>query len=293
MGMGLKMTKSAYLFLVPAVGLYLLFYIYPFFETAVYSSTKWDGITKVNFIGLNNFVNLLSDKYFREAVGRIFIWAFLSITFKVGSALIIAFVLRRSFKGIRFFRTVIFFPYIISASAMCLMFTIIYDKEIGFINQFLRLIGLGGVTRYWLSDANTAFYAVIAVPIYQAIGYFFIIFLAAMQDVPQELYDAVKIDGTGAIGEFFYVTIPYIWGTITVSVILAINGAFNDFNYVFILTGGGPGHASEVPATYMYKEIFVNYKFGYGSAVALVIFIITVTVTMTVRKTLSTGFRTE
>ena len=293
MGIGLKMSKSAYLFLIPAVGLYLLFYIYPFFETAVYSFTKWDGITKVTFIGLTNFKNLFTDRNFTNSVSRIFIWALLSIVFKVGSALVIAFVLRKSFRGIGFFRTVIFFPYIISVSAMCLMFMIIYDKEIGMINHLLRFIGLGSIARFWLSDANTAFYAVIAVPIYQAIGYFFIIFLAAMQDVPQELYDAAKIDGTSAIGEFFYITIPYIWGTVTVSVVLAINGAFNDFNYVFILTGGGPSHSSEVPATYMYTELFVNYKFGYGSAVALVIFLITVTVTMTVRKTLSTGFRTE
>ncbi|MCL2319184.1 MAG: sugar ABC transporter permease [Treponema sp.] len=290
---GLKMSKSAYLFLIPAVALYLLFYIYPFIETAVYSFTKWDGITRAAFIGFTNFKNLFTEKNFTDSVSRIFIWAVLSITFKVGSALIIAFVLRRSFRGIRFFRTVIFFPYIISVSAMCLMFTIIYDKEIGLINHFLKFIGLGAVTRYWLSDPNTAFYAVIAVPIYQAIGYFFVIFLAAMQDVPQELYDAARIDGTNTIGEFFFVTVPYIWGTITVSVILAINGAFNDFNYVFIMTGGGPGHASEVPATYMYKEIFVNYKFGYGSAVALVIFILTITVTMTVRKSLAAAFKTE
>jgi raffinose/stachyose/melibiose transport system permease protein len=293
MGNGLKITKSAYLFLVPAVGLYLLFYIYPFIETAIYSFAEWDGITKVTFTGFENFKNLFSDKNFRDSIVRIFIWALLSIIFKVGSALVIAFALRHTFRGIRFFRTVIFFPYIISASAMCLMFMIIYDKEIGIINQFLKIIGLGGLARYWLSDANTAFYAVIAVPIYQAIGYFFVIFLAAMQDVPKELYDAAKIDGTNAVGEFFFVTVPYIWGTITVSVILAINGAFNDFNYVFILTGGGPGHSSEVPATYMYTEIFVNYRFGYGSAVALVIFVLTVTVTMTVRKSLSAGFKTE
>jgi raffinose/stachyose/melibiose transport system permease protein len=287
------MSKIAYLFLIPAVGLYLLFYIYPFIETAIYSLTKWNGISKAVFLGFQNFVTLISDKNFREAVGRIFIWALLSIIFKVGSALVIAFVLRKSFRGMRFFRTVIFFPYIISASAMCLMFTIIYDKEIGIFNLFLKLIGLGNFSKYWLSDPKTAFYAVIAVPIYQAIGYFFVILLAAMQDVPSELYDAAKIDGTGVIGEFLFVTVPYIWGTITVSIILAINGAFNDFNYVFILTGGGPGHASEVPATYMYKEIFVNYKFGYGSAVALVIFILTITVTMTIRKMLSPAFRTE
>jgi raffinose/stachyose/melibiose transport system permease protein len=101
------------------------------------------------------------------------------------------------------------------------------------------------------------------------------------------------MDGANGLSEFLHITVPAIWGTLTVSVILAINGAFNDFTYVFILTGGGPGRASEVPATFMYKEIFVNYKFGYGSAVAVVIFILTLTVTMLVRKGLTSRFRVE
>ncbi len=287
------MSRAVYLFLLPALALYLTFFVFPFAETAIYSLTKWDGVSVPVFVGINNFVTLLSDEVFLAAVSRIFIWAALSITFKVGSALIIAYILRRPMKGIRFFRTVVFFPYIISASAMCLIFVVAYDKEIGPINMLLRAVGLGQLSRYWLADADTAFYAVIAVPIYQAIGYFFVILLAAMQDVPQELYDAGKIDGAGGVGEFLHITIPYIWGTLTVCVILAINGAFNDFTYVFILTGGGPGHASEVPATYMYKEIFVNYKFGYGSSVAMGIFALTLAVTMLVRKGLATRFRTE
>jgi raffinose/stachyose/melibiose transport system permease protein len=287
------MSKAVYLFLVPALALYLTFFVYPFAETAIYSLTKWDGVSPALFVGVSNFLALLSDEVFREAVTRIFIWAALSITFKVGSALVIAYVLRKPIKGVRFFRTVVFFPYIISASAMCLVFVVAYDKEIGPINMLLRAVGLGQLARYWLADADTAFYAVIAVPIYQAVGYFFVILLAAMQDVPQELYDAGKIDGAGGVGEFLHITIPYIWGTLTVCIILAINGAFNDFTYVFILTGGGPGHASEVPATYMYKEIFVNYKFGYGSSVAMGIFVLTLGVTMLVRKGLTTRFRTE
>jgi raffinose/stachyose/melibiose transport system permease protein len=289
----LKMTKGVYLFLLPALALYLTFFVYPFVETAAYSLTKWDGITAPAFVGLKNFIELVSDDVFQAAVVRIFIWAALSITFKVGSALVIAYLLRKPMKGIRFFRTVVFFPYIISASAMCLIFTIAYDKGIGLSNILLKAIGLGSLARYWLADPATAFYAVIAVPIYQAIGYFFVILLAAMQDVPQELYDAGRMDGANSAAEFRYVTVPYIWGTLTVCVILAINGAFNDFTYVFILTGGGPGHASEVPATFMYKELFVNYKFGYGSSVAVGIFLLTLAVTMLVRKGLASRFRPD
>ena len=161
----LKFSKSVALFVAPAFILYTVFFLYPFAETAVYSLANWDGFTGAQWTGLTNFKNLLMDGVYLEAVKRIFIWAILSIIFKVGMALVISFVLSKAMRGITFFRAVVFVPYIISASAMCLMFTIMYDKEIGLINVFLRLVGLGSITNYWLSDPATAFYAVIAIQI--------------------------------------------------------------------------------------------------------------------------------
>lgn len=208
-------------------------------------------------------------------------------------ALIIAYVLRKSMRGISFLRMVVFLPYVISSSAMCLMFSIMYDKEIGLINVLLKAVGLGDVTRYWLADESTVFYAVILIPIYQAIGYFFVILFAAMKDVPDELYEAGKLDGTNPFTEFTRITIPYIWPTLVVCIILAINGAFQNFDYIFIMTGGGPGHASEVPATYMYKSIFVNGQYGYGSAAALILFVITMVVTSLTRKGLNSMYKVD
>lgn len=186
-----------------------------------------------------------------------------------------------------------FLPYVISSSAMCLMFTIMYDKEIGLLNMVLRAIGLDSLTRYWLVDEKTVFYAVILIPIYQAIGYFFVILFAAMKDVPDDLYEAGRLDGTTPLTEFTRITIPYIWPTLVVCIVLAINGAFQNFDYIFIMTGGGPGHASEVPATYMYKSIFITGLYGYGSAAALILFVITIIVTTCVRKGLNRVYRTE
>ena len=240
-----------------------------------------------------NFQKILGDEVYRTAVIRIFIWAILSIIMKVGTALVIAYVLRKGGKGASFFRTVVFLPYVISSSAMCLMFSVMYDKEIGLINILLRGIGLDSVTRYWLVDEKTVFYAVIFIPIYQAIGYFFVILFAAMKDVPEDLYEAGRLDGTTPLTEFTKITIPYIWPTLVVCIVLAINGAFQNFDYIFIMTGGGPGHASEVPATYMYKSIFVNGQYGYGSAAALILFVITLVVTSLSRKSLNSMYKVE
>jgi len=288
----LQFKKKVLLFVVPAVVLYLMFSIYPFLQTLYYSFTNWDGFTTPVVIGFENFRKILNDEVYRTAVIRIFIWAILSITFKVGIALVIAYILRKGSKGVSFFRTVVFLPYVISSSAMCLMFTIMYDKEIGLLNMVLRAIGLDSLTRYWLVDEKTVFYAVILIPIYQAIGYFFVILFAAMKDVPDDLYEAGRLDGTTPLTEFTRITIPYIWPTLVVCIVLAINGAFQN-DYIFIMTGGGPGHASEVPATYMYKSIFITGLYGYGSAAALILFVITIIVTTCVRKGLNRVYRTE
>ena len=289
----LKFNKNIIFFLIPALALYLIFFIFPFIQTAFFSFTDWDGFSDARWVGLDNFKAIMTDSVFRESVIRIFVWAALSILIKVGMALVIAFVLQREIRGVSFFRTVVFLPYVISSSAMCLMFTIMYDKDIGLINMVLRGIGLGNFTRYWLSDPSTAFYAVIFIPIYQAIGYFFVILFAAMKDVPSDLYEAGRIDGTTPFSEFFLITVPSIWPTLVVCIILAINGAFQNFDYIFIMTYGGPGHASEVPATYMYKSIFVNGQYGYGGAAALILFAITMVITNIVRKSLNSRFRVD
>lgn len=289
----LRFRKSVSLFLIPAIALYGLFFVYPFLKTVVYSFTNWDGFVTSDFIGIDNYRTILTDTVFRQSLIRVFIWVLASIVFKVGGALMIAFILRKSMRGVRFFRTVVFIPYIMSNTAMCLVFSIMYDKEIGFINILMRGIGLDSITRYWLADPKTAFGAVIAIPIYQAIGYFFVILFAAMKDVPEDLYEAGYLDGTNAITEFFHITLPSVWKTLAVCITLAINGAFQDFDYVFILTYGGPNHASEVPATYMYKALFTRSEYGYGGAVAIVIFACVLLLTVFVRKVVEPRFSTN
>jgi len=290
---GLKYRHSVALFLLPAIIMYLTFFIYPFLWSFYTSFTDWNGFTSPNWTGLDNYIALANSRVFRESMVRIIIWVICSITFKVGSALVIAYVLRKKMWGVKFFRTIVFIPFVMSSASMSLMFAIMYDRNIGFFNVLLRAIGLDNLTRFWLANMDTAFYAVIAIPIYQAIGYFFIILFGAMQDVPEDLYEAGRLDGTNGLTEFLFITLPGVWKTLSVCIIMAINGAFQNFDYIFILTYGGPNNSSEVPATYMYKALFVRSQYGYGGAVAIAIFASVLLLTIFVRKTVATRFPTD
>lgn len=276
----LKLRKSVLLFLVPGLLIYCLFFIVPFLQTAYYSFFNWDGINKPVYSGLNNYMAMFKDPLFVGGIWKIAVWALLAVLIKVGTALVLANALREKIKGSAFFRSSYFMPVVISSSAMCLIFMLMYDKDVGIINQALRAVGLQELARGWLSEDKTAFYATIAVPIWHTIGLFFIILLAGLQDISGEIYDSAVIDGAGAWVKFTRITIPLLWGVLQICIILAITGAFKNFDYIFILTGGGPGTTTEVPATIMYKTAFVTLKYGYGMAMAMFIFLLSLVVSL-------------
>ncbi|MFC4243181.1 carbohydrate ABC transporter permease [Gryllotalpicola reticulitermitis] len=274
----LKFRPWYLLYLLPAVVLYVVLFIYPFIQTAISSFTSWDGITKPVFVGVANYVQLFQDQVLMSGILRILIWAALAVVFKVGLGLVFAAMLRDRLKGYSFFTSVFFFPVVISSSAMSLIFSLMYDKDIGLINQTLHAVGLGFLEHAWLSDPHTAFFAAIAVPIYQDIGFFLVIFLAALQDIPNEYYESARIDGAGPIKSFFLVTLPLSLGSLRVCIVLAVTSAFKTFDYIFLLTAGGPGNSTQVPATWMYLQTFQSFKYGYGAAIAMLIFVMSMVV---------------
>ena len=280
----LRYKHTLLFFLIPSLAFYFVFFGIPFLRTAYISLFNWNGLSAPKFLGLKNYLDLFKDHLFSVGFGRITIWAILSVLIKVGLALILANLLRTKIRGSGFFTSVIFIPVVISASAISLMFILIYDLDIGALNVFLRMIGLESLTHSWLGDSATAFYAVIAVPLFHGIGYFFVILLAGIQGVPESLYEAAKVDGANALQLFFRVTIPSIWPVIQICVILAITGALKSFDYIYVMTKGGPGNATQVPATYLYEVTFVGGKFGYGSALAIMIFLFGVVATILFKK---------
>jgi raffinose/stachyose/melibiose transport system permease protein len=280
----LRFRPSVLLFMLPAFALYALFFITPFFQTLFGSVFDWNGMGASRFVGLQNYLQLAHDHLFLRGIGRVGLWAVLAIIFKVGIALVLASMLRLPIRGARFFSGAFFVPVVISSAAISVMFTLLYDPDIGLVDVTLRAVGLGALAHSWLSDENTALYAVIAVPIWHTIGYFFVILLAAMRNSPQEIYEAARIDGAGTWMTFTRITVPTIWPVLQVCIVLAVTAALKSFDYVFVMTGGGPGTATEVPATYMYKTIFVSLRLGYGTAMATTIFAVALATTLLFRR---------
>ena len=270
--------------MLPALALYAVFFLLPFVRTVWGSLFDWNGMDDAVFVGLQNFVDLAQDALFRTGFGRVALWAALAVLLKVGTALLLANALRERIPGGRFFEGAFFVPVVISSAAISLLFTLLYDPDIGLVNVGLRAVGLGSLAHAWLADQNTALLAVILVPIWHTIGYFFVILLAAMRNIPRELYEAARIDGAGARVSFTHITVPVLWPVLQVCVVLAITAALKSFDYVFVMTRGGPGTATEVPVTTMYKTIFVNLQLGYGTAMATTIFLVALLATLATRR---------
>ena len=280
----LRAGPAVVLFMLPALALYGLFFIVPFARTVWGSLFEWNGMDEAVFVGFGNYAELARDALFRTGFARVALWASLAVLLKVGAALLLANLLRERMRGGRFFEGAFFVPVVISSAAISLLFTLLYDPDIGLVNAALRGVGLGQFARAWLADQDTALLAVIAVPIWHTIGYFFVILLAAMRNIPRELYEAARIDGAGARVTFTHVTVPTLWPVLQVCVVLAVTAALKSFDYVFVMTRGGPGTATEVPVTTMYKTIFVNLQIGYGAAMSTTIFLVALLVTLAIRR---------
>ena len=267
----LKFKKVLLLYILPAALIYAVFFIYPFIQTLYYSFFQWDGIFAPIFNGLKNYTELIKDRVFQESIVRVVKWAFLAGILQSSLGLALAFLLRGKARANAFFRSAYFVPVVISSAAICVMFTVMYDKDIGLINAFLDLIGLGGLKRVWLGDRSVAFYATIAVPIWQAMGLFIIIMFSGLQSIPEELYEAAQIDGASSFDLFLRITVPLMLPIIQICVVLSVSNSFKNFDYIYMLTGGGPVNSTQVPATFMYNRAFMGMQYGVGTAVAVII----------------------
>ncbi|AOY04831.1 carbohydrate ABC transporter permease [Bacillus subtilis] len=280
-----------YLFLVPAL-VFLLFVYIPIFENVFLSLFQWSSFSpEKTFIGLKNYVKLFHDPVFYQALTNNVLYAVISIVCQVFGGLILAAVLEDKLvrKWSPFFRTVFFLPVVISMTVIALLFDFIYNPETGLLNQLLQAIGLDQLTRAWLGDDSTAMLSVIFVSQWQSVGYIAMLYIVSIQKIPDELYEAARLDGAGKIQQFFHITVPQTKEMSFVAVVMTLTGAFTVFNEPYILTGGGPGNASEVLSTFLYKSAFTKDMMGYASAIATVVLIITLALSLMQMKFFKTG----
>ncbi|WP_139905437.1 carbohydrate ABC transporter permease [Clostridium thermarum] len=282
----LRNKKAIFLFVFPALLIFAVVIILPICFSLYYSLLKWDGIGKGTFIGFKNYINLFVNNTdgFEKAVRNSFILALLSVFIQLPLSLLMALVLSRGVKGENFFRTVYFIPVIISTVVIGQLWMKIYNANYGMLNVFLRKIGLENLAQPWLASTKTALGAAFIPIVWQYIGYHMLLMYAAIKSISPDIYEAAKIDGATEFQMASRITIPLIKPILQVCVVFAVTGSFKAFDLIYILTNGGPLHASEVPSTLMYNTIFDKYMYGYGSAMSIFIIVECLVFTLIIRK---------
>ncbi len=264
--------RAGYLFLLPAFALYAVFMIYPFIQSIYLSFTDWNGATATkNFVGLDNFTRLFNDSLLWTSLRHNIIWVVIGTIAPMVIGLLLAVLLGNRPRGFTLFRTVYFMPQVLSPVVIALVWGWIYNPVFGILNEGLDAVGLEEVSRGWIGDPDFALYAVLAAAIWAETGFVFVIFLAGLQNVSRDLLEAAMIDGANAWQRFWNVTVPQLANVINVVTALLLIGGFSVFDIIFVMTGGGPANATEVIATYTYKEAFTQNNVGYAATLSLVI----------------------
>lgn len=260
-------------FLLPALLLYGVFFLYPAAKTFHVALTDWNGITpNLPFVGLDNFRELADDPIFRGTIRNTAVFTVLGAIILFPLALFLAFATSEKVFGARTFRFIILAPVALSVATAALLWKFALNPNFGLVNGLLGAVNLEEWSRPWLGMESTAMIAVVLATIWHGVGIWMIFFAAAISRVPQELKEAARIDGASSWRIFRHIVFPLIWDVTRILIVLWIIGALQAFAFIFAMTGGGPFNATNVFGTYLYNSAFVESRFGYGAAIAVVMF---------------------
>ena len=264
------------IFLLPALILFCGILIAPIVMSGYYSLFDWNGIGEKTFLGFANYVELFTSNSigFLKALGNALLLALLSVCVQLPLALWLALKLGKGIKGERIFLSIFFMPVLISTVVIGQLWLKIYNPDYGILNVLLRSVGLDSWTRIWLGLKETALGAVFVPILWQYVGYHMLLMYAGVKSVPPELREAAMLDGAtdGQVNR--YIVLPYIKPIIRISVIFAITGSLKSFDLIYVLTNGGPFHATEVPSTLMINMLFLRNRYGMGSTIAVLLIIL-------------------
>lgn len=270
---------EGYLFIAPLFLGIMAFIFIPIVVSLVMSFTKWDIITPPEYIGTRNYIQLLtSDRLFWKVLGNTFRYILLSIPLGVTVPLVLSVLLNQKVPGITFYRAAFFLPLVTSVVAIGLLWRWMYDAEFGLINYVLQQFGIQG--QKWLSDPNLAMPAVVFATVWQGLGYNVIIYLAGLQSIPEQLYEAATIDGAGDLQKFFRITIPMLTPQIFFVLVISFIGGFQSFGLIYVMTQGGPVNSTNVYVYYLWQTAFSSAKMGYASAMSWILTLIMVAATL-------------
>ncbi len=264
-------------FVLPAFLFFVLFAFYPMINAFFISLTKYDLITPPKFVGLDNYARMLTDPRFRIVVKN-------TVVFVVGSSIPIwiislglALILSKNFIGRNFIRTLYFLPVIVSGVVVSMVWRMLYHP-FGTINALLQPIF--HISPNWLTDKNIVPWAIIIINVWQAVGFYMVIFIAGLQNIPSDFYDAAKVDGANRFQTFWHITLPLLKPTTLLVIVITMINAFQTFTYQYVLTKGGPSDATNVISLYIYYNAFQYQYMGYASAMSIVMFIVIMILTL-------------
>lgn len=284
---------SVLLFLLPAVAVYTVFRMGPALASLFYGFTDWNGLDKdFKLVGFSNYIEALGDPLVRTAIGNTVLYSVIVVILQNGLGLFFAVLLDKTWlKGKNFFRVTLFLPAVLNTAAICFIWSTILSPTIGVWKPVTQALGLAGLAPGDpLGSAKTALVSVALVNVWQYIGYSMVIYLAGLQSVSKEYYEAAAIDGCSGPKLFWKITLPLIAPSITINVILTTVGTLKEFEHIYTMTAGGPGNASHVMGTAIYQVAFGNtQRFGYGIAISTLLMLAIVVVTIIQRKVMSRG----
>ncbi|MGN0427741.1 MAG: carbohydrate ABC transporter permease [Agathobacter sp.] len=261
-------------FVLPALILFVCFTIIPLIVSGIYSLFEYDGIGAMKFIGMDNYIRMFTaDRYFPKALGNSILLVMGSLLIQLPISLLLALCLARGVKGEKFFRTIYFVPVVISSMVIGQLWLKIFNSDYGLLNTLIRSMGFTDYNYSWLATPKTAFLSTMIPAIWQYIGYHMLIFYAGIKSISNDYYEAARIDGATKRQITMKITLPLLAPTLKTCIIFSITGSLRAFDLIYVMTGGGPNHASEVPATLMYNNLFRKGLYGYGSAQAFFIVI--------------------
>jgi N-acetylglucosamine transport system permease protein len=279
--MRMKKVKGKSIFITicvaPAVILFVIFMLIPTFNVFKMSLYKWGGYSNTKqFVGLNNFKILMEDtNFFRSFQNTVLLIAIVTIVTMALSLIFAAILSREKIKGQNFFRIIFYIPNILSVVVISAIFSAIYDPNNGLLNSIIGIFrGSEKTPILWLGDQKLVIYSLVIAMIWQAIGYYMVMYMASMASVPESLYESANLEGAGRIRQFFSITLPLIWTNIRTTLTFFVISSINiSFLIVKALTNGGPDGATEVFLSYMYKQAYTNSSYGYGMAIGVVVFL--------------------
>ncbi len=272
---------TPWLFALPAIGIYLAFLVYPALNSVFFSLTDWDGLSPTyNIIGLQNYAAMASDPVVLTAVVNNVIWTVVTIVFPVVIGLALAIMLNGKVRGKPVLRMIFYTPAVLPLIAVASIWGWLYNPQYGAINEALRVIGLGALAQPWLGQDSTALAAVMVPAIWLRVGFPMLLYLAALQGIPSEMYEAATVDGATRSQQFWHITMPSLRPAHYIVLALSLIDSFKVFDLIYAMTYGGPGTTTQVMGTWMYANVFQYYQAGYGTAIAVAITVVAVLVSI-------------